>query len=134
MDIKQHIPLPPPRRIYDFFRTSLNGLATRGLIGRVAVDAAAALSQDCDLVAGPIPAWHEMMSLQIQQPESNASRIWDLAQSCKGMSGRTLRRLPIACLGLHTYSMSISIDDAVTALATAAHEEKLATGGNKNAG
>lgn len=74
----------------------------------------------------PILSWDAMHTFMVVEPSSNSSRVWELSQMCEGLSGRTLRRLPIACLGLYVHSMYITIEKAIAALAVAAREEQLA--------
>jgi hypothetical protein len=42
----------------------------------------------------------------------------------KGLSGRTLRRLPLLSLAMHTFNDVCTIDEALTALSLAVSEER----------
>ena len=57
------------------------------------------------------------------RPQSPGSRVWDLSQKCHGLSGRTLRRLPILGLAMHTWGGNVSLNDAVSALEAAVEQE-----------
>lgn len=56
-------------------------------------------------------------------PQSPGERVWALAQNCQGFSGRTLRRLPILGLAMHTWGGKCSLGDAISALEKAAEQE-----------
>jgi len=82
------------------------------------------------LVAQPqtIPPFSEMKVKYENQPSSPAHRVWTLAQRCHGLSGRTLRRLPILGLAMYTWGGICSLEEAVSALEKAVEQELLVVG------
>lgn len=84
------------------------------------------------LIAEPeIPTYAEMRVRFSTQPQSPAYRLWVLAQSCHGLSGRTLRRLPILGLAMFTWGGAVDIDDAISALEAAVEQELMAQRNNQ---
>lgn len=45
-----------------------------------------------------------------------AFKLWHFSKKCVGMSGRSLRRLPMKALGLYTYSERPSVDEVLDAI------------------
>ncbi|KAI6873663.1 hypothetical protein KC323_g1035 [Hortaea werneckii] len=151
VDIKQLIPCPSPTAIYEIFRSCLNELvrssivvdrnvtstdnSTHELRPRRAVsraqrnvsspqpiqDGMSAGSSSQEPVT--IPTYSEMYVYFTTRPQSPGSRVWNLAQKCHGLSGRTLRRLPILGLAMHTWGGNVSLNDAVSALEAAIEQE-----------
>lgn len=78
-----------------------------------------------------IPTYAEMRVRFSTQPRSPAYRLWVLAQSCHGLSGRTLRRLPVLGLAMFTWGGVVGIDDAVSALEAAVEQELMAQRANQ---
>ena len=75
-------------------------------------------------LAPEVPTLSKMQVELMDQPSSAGYRIWALAQKCHGLSGRTLRRLPILGLAMYTWGgESITLDDAVSALEAAVDQE-----------
>ena len=70
-----------------------------------------------------VPTFSEMKIRLIDQPCSPGRRVWALAQKSEGLSGRTLRRLPILGLAMYTWGGDCSLDDAVSALEAAVEQE-----------
>jgi energy-coupling factor transporter ATP-binding protein EcfA2 len=70
-----------------------------------------------------IPTFPEMQVKYLTQPTSPAYRVWTLAQRCHGLSGRTLRRLPILGLAMYTWGGNCGLGEAVTALEEAVAQE-----------
>ena len=72
-----------------------------------------------------IPTFAEMKVRSSTQPnpQSPAERVWALAQTCEGFSGRTLRRLPILGLAMYTWGGDCSLGTAVSALEKAVEQE-----------
>lgn len=64
-------------------------------------------------------------------PDSIGERVWALAQQCHGLSGRTLRRLPILGLAMYTWGGQCTIQDAITALEKAAEQETAVVNGRR---
>ncbi|KAE8271165.1 hypothetical protein A4X09_0g1194 [Tilletia walkeri] len=87
-DIKQYIGLPPPEAVFWILKTCLSELMRVGLVERVGLmDWRATM-----LARSDVPS-----SLPSDDPTSKAASIAlsQLSQQCSGMSGRSLRRLPV---------------------------------------
>ncbi|KAI7546126.1 hypothetical protein KC331_g5809 [Hortaea werneckii] len=151
VDIKQLIPCPSPTAIYEIFRSCLNELVRSSILADGKVTASdnsthelrprRAVSRVQRNVSSPqlvqdrmsagsssqepvtIPTYSEMFVHWTTRPQSPGSRVWNLAQTCHGLSGRTLRRLPILGLAMHTWGGSVSLHDAVSALEAAVEQE-----------
>jgi pachytene checkpoint protein 2 len=72
-----------------------------------------------------LPTFSELQVKFLHQASSPAYRVWDLAKRCHGLSGRTLRRLPILGLAMYTWGGRVGVDEAVTALEKAVEQEML---------
>ncbi|SMY25949.1 unnamed protein product [Zymoseptoria tritici ST99CH_1A5] len=70
-----------------------------------------------------VPTFEDMTFLDADSPDSPGRLVWALAQKCEGFSGRTLRRLPILGLAMHTWGGDCSLIDAIAALAAAIEQE-----------
>lgn len=68
---------------------------------------------------------YRFYSLAQPNPNSPAGCVWLLAQKCSGLSGRTLRRLPVLGLAMYTWGGDCSLDDALSALEQAVEQEML---------
>lgn len=77
------------------------------------------------ITAPQIPSLATTQMTLLDQPQSPGCRVWVLAEKCEGFSGRTLRRLPILGLAMHTWGGKVTLDDAVQALEKAAEQELL---------
>ncbi|KAK0529386.1 hypothetical protein OC835_004356 [Tilletia horrida] len=87
-DIKQYIGLPPPEAIYWILRTCLSELMRVGLVQDMPIlDWRAAMLARSDVPTN-VPA-------SDPQSRSASMLLSKLAQMCTGMSGRSLRRLPV---------------------------------------
>lgn len=71
----------------------------------------------------PISTFAEMQIRYAHLPGSPAARLWALAQRCQGLSGRTLRRLPILGLAMYTWGGDCGLLEAVSALEAAVEQE-----------
>ena len=56
-------------------------------------------------------------------PESPARRLWDIADKCDGMNGRTLCRLPALGLAMYTDRDPCPIEEALVALEKAVDDQ-----------
>ncbi|KAL9098632.1 MAG: hypothetical protein Q9187_009623, partial [Circinaria calcarea] len=66
----------------------------------------------------------ELMQLRYgSDVNAPAKKLWDIAENSKGLSGRTLRRLPTLALALHTTIDPCPIEEALRALSCAVNEE-----------
>ena len=52
-----------------------------------------------------LPTLAQMRVRLIDSPQSPGRRVWAIAEQCQGLSGRTLRRLPILALAMYTLSL-----------------------------
>ncbi|EGP86211.1 uncharacterized protein MYCGRDRAFT_44997, partial [Zymoseptoria tritici IPO323] len=138
VDIKQLIPSPSPEAIYNIFRSCLNELVRASLIDMAATDSAprSAVAPETPRASSPqpsspwtilepvtVPTFEDMTFLDADSPDSPGRLVWALAQKCEGFSGRTLRRLPILGLAMHTWGGDCSLIDAIAALAAAIEQE-----------
>lgn len=75
-----------------------------------------------------IPTLASTLMAQCEDPLSPGQRIWELAQKCERLclSGRTLRRLPMLGLAMHTWGGHIWMNGAIGALEKAVGEELIA--------
>ncbi|KAK4986386.1 hypothetical protein LTR50_005364 [Elasticomyces elasticus] len=148
VDVKQHIPNPGPTAIYEIFRSCLNELIRTQLITSIpdstaVTDFGGGSSGTGDYSSSPgspfassygadswelldavsIPSYAEMNVHLFNQPLAPARRLWQIAQKCDGLSGRTLRRLPFLALAMHTFGDVCSLHEALSALAAAVEQE-----------
>ncbi|KAK5009973.1 hypothetical protein LTR28_012445 [Elasticomyces elasticus] len=148
VDAKQHIPNPGPTAIYEIFRSCLNELIRTQLITSIpdstaVTDFGGGSSGTGDYSSSPgspfassygadswelldavsIPSYAEMNVHLFNQPLAPARRLWQIAQKCDGLSGRTLRRLPFLALAMHTFGDVCSLHEALSALAAAVEQE-----------
>ncbi|EME80275.1 uncharacterized protein MYCFIDRAFT_31276 [Pseudocercospora fijiensis CIRAD86] len=107
VDIKQLIPSPSPAAIYNIFRSCLNELIRASLVHAAAESSPAKSATEEDAGNGS------------DTEESDA------LATCEGLSGRTLRRLPILGLAMYTWGGNCSIDEAVSALEASVEQELL---------
>lgn len=139
MDVKQLIPCPSPSAIYEIFRSCLNELIRSGTIETDATPTSphppsspfADGRPDGHRASSPwtvldhVPEWAEMRERLPLQPDSPGSKTWALAQRCVGLSGRSLRRLPVLGLAKYTWGGACSLSEAVAALTAAVEQELL---------
>ena len=84
-------------------------------------------SETFTLLSAPqIPSLATTQMTLLDQPQSPGCRVWALSEKCKGLSGRTLRRLPILGLAMYTWGGKLTLDDAVEALEKAVEQEMIA--------
>ncbi|KGM91543.1 cytochrome c1, heme protein, mitochondrial [Paracoccidioides brasiliensis Pb18] len=136
VDIKQFIPYPTSRVIYEIYRSCLENLSECGLIHGSTFDVIR-VEQDnpatelkyvsCPAETLVLPSHTELVLWYQLFPESIPKQLADVAEASVGLSGRSLRRLPVLSLVLHTDHASCSIEQAVRALARGVEEEKRAT-------
>ncbi|QSS54755.1 hypothetical protein I7I53_02412 [Histoplasma capsulatum var. duboisii H88] len=135
VDIKQFMPNPSSRVIYEIFRSCLENLNHSGLIHGATFDVVR-VDQDnpntplkyvsCPAETLVLPSHTEMVLWYKLFPESAPRRLADVAEASVGLSGRSLRRLPALSLVLHSDYSKCTIEQAVRALALGVEEEKLA--------
>lgn len=78
------------------------------------------------LSAPQVPSLATTQMTLLDEPRSPGYRIWALSEKCKGLSGRTLRRLPFLGLAMYTWGGKLTLDDAVEALEKAVEQEVMA--------
>ncbi|KAL2380749.1 hypothetical protein RJZ90_004416 [Blastomyces dermatitidis] len=135
VDIKQYMPNPSSRIIYEIYRSCLENLSQCGLIHGATFDVIR-VEQDnpateLKYVSSPaetlvLPSHTEMVLWYQLFPESIPKRLADVADASVGLSGRSLRRLPALSLVLHLDSAKCTIEQAVGALIQGVEEEKRA--------
>ncbi|EQL31144.1 hypothetical protein BDFG_06456 [Blastomyces dermatitidis ATCC 26199] len=135
VDIKQYMPNPSSRIIYEIYRSCLENLSQCGLIHGATFDVIR-VEQDnpateLKYVSSPaetlvLPSQTEMVLWYQLFPESIPKRLADVADASVGLSGRSLRRLPALSLVLHLDSAKCTIEQAVGALIQGVEEEKRA--------
>ena len=91
-DIKQYVGLPPPQAIYWILESCVRELVRVGLVAPVELPT---FGQACDE--------HEMMVEGESNGGSNRPdlQLLEIAYDCKGLSGRSLRRLPVLAHAHH---------------------------------
>ena len=111
VDIQQLIPSPSPAAIYNIFRSCLNELLRSHIL------------QGAD--DPPLPSLAETLARLSTAPHAHtpARRVWALARRCRGLSGRTLRRLPVLALARYTWGGHVALAEAVRALEAAVEQE-----------
>ncbi|KAK7554545.1 pachytene checkpoint component Pch2 [Phyllosticta citricarpa] len=121
VDIKQLIPNPEPRAIYEILRSSLNELIRHQILAPLEVS-----GQDEEFFEDgghwfPSAAqlllcsgWNE--EDDAEAPSSPAIRLWKISEKCEGMSGRALRRRPANALAMYTYSSPVALNALLDAL------------------
>ncbi|GFF35563.1 hypothetical protein IFM58399_04260 [Aspergillus lentulus] len=125
VDIKQFVPHLSNRTIYGIYKECLEELSRRGIIKGASFDVVQVNPEDphTDLqyVEQPaeclmLPLFEEMLlNFQIF-PNAIPKQLADAASASVGLSGRTIRRLPILSLVLHCSSSRCHIRAALQAL------------------
>ncbi|KAI5296182.1 hypothetical protein KEM52_005298 [Ascosphaera acerosa] len=132
VDIKQFVPQPSARVVYEIYRSCLTSLAASACIegasfSIVKADHEASDSPlQCAAVATPtleLPTWADMLLWYQIFPTAAPTRLASIARKSVGLSARTLRRLPALALVLFTDGSTCRIDGALQALAQAVEEE-----------
>ncbi|GAA5858012.1 hypothetical protein JCM5353_008163 [Sporobolomyces roseus] len=103
-DIKQYIGLPPTAAVYWILQSCLNEIMRAGLIPPVQLYDYKTVN--LNLSSGSFSAADlEELSKEERRDWNCSSKLYNLAAKCQGMSGRTLRRLPVLAharhIGLH---------------------------------
>lgn len=103
-DIKQYVGLPPPKAIYWILESCLRELIRVGLIAPIALPSYdVSLSQHQAIHQGPHTSEMSASSMAGVQ-------LLNIAYGCKGMSGRSLRRLPVLAHAHHIGMAEAPID------------------------
>ncbi|KAF2759327.1 pachytene checkpoint component Pch2 [Pseudovirgaria hyperparasitica] len=136
IDIKQLVPNPCPRAIYEIFRTCINELLRTGVLvpsksnnedPNLNMRPESPLSQSVHdfVLIEPIsiPRFAEMEIRLYDQPHAPARKLWIISQKADGLSGRTLRKLPFLALALYTFTEPSTIHEGLYALSLAVEHE-----------
>lgn len=108
VDIKQYIGLPEIQAIYTMLRGCVLELIRCGII-----------IADSDTI---LP-YKEAITLQGVQLKSCSSQLLAISATARGLSGRSLRRLPLLMHSLHLQREVSTINDALEALLKTVKEE-----------
>ncbi|KAF2405311.1 pachytene checkpoint component Pch2 [Trichodelitschia bisporula] len=137
VDITECIPQPSPRAVYEIFRSGLQELMRCNIItqggGSTVVnptqcghDGACSRPPKSGCESKTVQLLPSLAEVEIHlwnRPEAPGSRLWAIAQNCRGFSGRSLRRLPMLSIAMYTYGEACTIEEALHAMATAVGEE-----------
>ncbi|KAL9126516.1 MAG: hypothetical protein Q9217_004440 [Psora testacea] len=138
---KHFIPFPCAAARYEILRSKYLEMAKCGIVivnassreGEGDNDSSQTLLDDSHHQLSPSPLDHNTLPHFLELPfqrysasDCEAQQLWQLAQRCEGLSGRTLRDLPEDSLSLHTTRDPLPISEALTAL-SAGVEEHLVT-------
>ncbi|TLD39454.1 pachytene checkpoint component Pch2 [Venturia nashicola] len=136
VDVKQFVGNPSSKAAYEIFRSCLNELVRCGILLPNNVDPSQDEDDPMSLIQYPssppstnspppsfFPSLLEVNVHLWDQPQAPGKKLWDIAQKCDGLSGRTLRRLPFLSLAMYTYSEECSVDEGLEALQLAVTEE-----------
>ncbi|KAK8175565.1 thyroid receptor-interacting protein 13 [Phyllosticta citrichinensis] len=97
VDIKQLVPNPEPRAIYEILRSSLNELIRNQILA-------------------PLEASGQDQEFFEDGGHCPAIKLWKISERCEGMSGRALRRMPANALAMYTYSNPVELDALLDAV------------------
>ncbi|KAK7542455.1 pachytene checkpoint protein 2 [Phyllosticta citribraziliensis] len=121
VDIKQLVPNPESRAIYEILRSSLNELIRNRILTPLEVS-----GQDKEFFEDGGHWFPSAAQLLLcsgwndeDDPEGHSSpaiRLWKISERCEGMSGRALRRLPANALAMYTYSNPVELGALLDAL------------------
>ncbi|KAL2215040.1 pachytene checkpoint component Pch2 [Thermoascus aurantiacus ATCC 26904] len=125
VDIKQFIPQPSARVIYEIYKSCLEDLARCGIVEGSTFDVIQLNPADpqtpLQYICQPaetliLPGYDEMLLAYQMFSDSIPKQLADVASASVGLSGRALRRLPALSLVLHTHGTRCNVRDAVAAL------------------
>nr|KMM71187.1 thyroid receptor-interacting protein 13 [Coccidioides posadasii RMSCC 3488] len=131
VDIKQFVPLPSVRGVYEIFQSCLENLSQCGLIEGATFEVVQRdtgspgpgleyMTRPAEALGIPryeMALWYRLFSRSIPK------RLENIAEASVGLSGRTLRRIPALSLVLYTTGACCSVDEAVDALEQGVEEE-----------
>ena len=125
-DIKQYVGLPPPKAIYWILESCLRELVRVGLVAPIELPSYGEAVQQHE----------EMQEASSQTTEAGAAglRLLDIAYDCKGLSGRSLRRLPVLAHAHHIGMAQAPIECEVwlNAMAEALRETRTESDGARD--
>ncbi|KAI9876754.1 MAG: hypothetical protein M1830_005802 [Pleopsidium flavum] len=130
VDIKQYVPEPCGQACYEILRTCYIELVNCGIIASLQEHEEDNTVQNADnqsqwqiLDTIALPRYSDMVLNFWMDPTSAAKQLWNTAEKCAGLSGRTLRRLPALALALYTNSDPCPMNEALRALSQAVDDE-----------
>ncbi|KMP09321.1 hypothetical protein CISG_06438 [Coccidioides immitis RMSCC 3703] len=139
VDIKQFVPLPSVRGVYEIFRSCLENLSQCGLIEGATFEVVQRdtgspgpgleyMTRPAEALGIPryeMALWYRLFSRSIPKRLENIAEASVSAKThpTQGLSGRTLRRIPALSLVLYTTGACCSVDEAVDALEQGVEEE-----------
>lgn len=121
VDYEVEIPAPSKAAIYEILRSTMNELIRSKIISNEPYqypEDVAALIDDHIY----IPGYNRLQCLD-KHPDSPASILAGIAESCVDFSGRRLRKLPLLAITTYAWGDSCSLKDALEALQMAVKEE-----------
>jgi len=124
-DIVQYVDLPPREAIYEILRTCLMELMKKGIVGPLEIPTVAQATMYSKTTTDFIS---DETSAPNSRERSNraGSRLFQLSEKCRGMSGRTLRRLPVLA---HTSYIGLPIRQPLAPVPS--HTPAVAQSGSK---
>ncbi|KAK2731587.1 hypothetical protein FQN57_003283, partial [Myotisia sp. PD_48] len=132
IDIKQFIPSPAIKEIYEIFRSCLQSLSECGLIQGETFDVVPSDANNPETPlkyisgAAPclqLPTYGEMLLGYQLFPRSVPKLLADVSEMSIGLSGRALRRIPVLSLVFHGNSTPCSVSEAISALRCGIEDE-----------
>ncbi|KAL1304626.1 hypothetical protein AAFC00_003591 [Neodothiora populina] len=124
VDFDVCVPSPCESAIYEIFRSTLNQLIRAGIVipslwqidSMWQVNGIGSLYSKEDAAAhGMIPDWDSVIET-MDQPDHPVQMLAALAQKCKGISGRKLKKLPLLSITKYTWGDNCPLDDALAAM------------------
>jgi hypothetical protein len=134
VDIKQFVPRPAPRAAYEIFRSCLNELVRCEILIEpgaggsshdpfVAVQLEDMQLEDPGVLTSPDKPFPGISETSMGVGNELGNRLWEIAQQCGQLSGRTLRRLPFQALAIYTCSKDCTVTEGLRALSVAVDRE-----------
>ncbi|EFW13333.1 pachytene checkpoint component Pch2 [Coccidioides posadasii str. Silveira] len=139
VDIKQFVPLPSVRGVYEIFRSCLENLSQCGLIEGATFEVVQRdtgspgpgleyMTRPAEALGIPryeMALWYRLFSRSIPKRLENIAEASVSAKThpTQGLSGRTLRKIPALSLVLYTTGACCSVDEAVDALEQGVEEQ-----------
>lgn len=144
VDVKQFVGNPSSKAAYEIFRSCLNELVRCGILIPDNVDPSQDEDDPMSLIqypssppgtkSPPLSFFPSLLEVNVHlwdQPQAPGKKLWEIAQNCGNLSGRTLRRLPFLSLAMYTYREECSVNDGLEALKLAVTEELARDGKTK---
>lgn len=138
VDVKQAVLNPSVNTAYEIFRSTYNELIRSGIIVQPAIpEDELCVQMDSDTENSLVEIWtsrqppflefpsvSEVNAHLWNQPHAPGRRLFMIAETAKGFSGRKLRRLPLMALALHTFGDPCTVDQALEALSMEVERQK----------